>query len=131
MVRLRVPPLRDRREDIPALAAHFLAHAAATLGAAPKRLDTGATARLAAHAWPGNVRELENLIKRAAIMADGSLLTAADLGLAPPHTEPPPFNLRLVREDAERAAVRRALAHSDNNVAQAAELLGVRVAHQS
>ena len=79
VVRLRVPPLRDRREDIPALAAHFLAHAAATLGAAPKRLDTGATARLAAHAWPGNVRELQNVCWRLAALAPGDTIRAADV----------------------------------------------------
>ena len=63
---------------------------------------------LEAHAWPGNVREMENLIKRATIMADGSQITAADLGLDNGHVEQQPFNLRQARENAERLAVSRA-----------------------
>ncbi len=124
-ISITLPPLRQRTGDAVLLARNFLGVQARELGRNLKGFTTDALDALEAHAWPGNVRELENLIKRAAIMADGSLLTAADLGLAPPHTESPPFNLRLVREDAERAAVRRALTHSDGSVAQAAELLGV------
>ncbi|OJZ21632.1 MAG: PEP-CTERM-box response regulator transcription factor [Thiobacillus sp. 65-29] len=124
-ISITLPPLRQRTGDAVLLARNFLELQARELGRNLKGFTTDALDALEAHAWPGNVRELENLIKRAAIMADGSLLTAADLGLAPPHAEPPPFNLRLVREEAERAAVRRALTHSDGSVAQAAELLGV------
>jgi len=68
---------------------------------------------------------MENLIKRATIMAEGNQITAADLGLDTGHAEPPPFNLRQARENAERLAVSRALAHSDGSIAQAAELLGI------
>ena len=77
------------------------------------------------HTWPGNVRELENVLKRAVIMADGSGLTAADLGLAPVDSEAAPLNLRQVREEAERRAVLRVLGKVNGNLSKAAELLGV------
>jgi two-component system NtrC family response regulator len=68
---------------------------------------------------------MENLIKRAAIMAEGSQITAGDLGLESGHADPQPFNLRQVRDAADRLAVGRALTQAGGNVAQAAELLGV------
>ena len=78
--------------------------------------------------WPGNVRQLINLVKRAAIMAEGSVVTRADLSLpatAEGVDNPPVFDLRTVRDAAERSATVRALAHSDGNIVKAAELLGV------
>jgi len=71
------------------------------------------------------VRELENLVKRATIMADGTQITASDLGLEPGHADPQPLNLRQAREQAERQAITRALTQTDGSVAQAAELLGI------
>ncbi len=124
-ITITLPPLRQRTGDAVLLARNFLELQARELGRSFKGFTADALDALEAHAWPGNVRELENLIKRAAIMADGSQITAADLGLLPAHGEPAPFNLRLVREQAERTAVSRALAHSDGSVAHAAELLGV------
>ena len=82
VVRLRLPPLRERREDIPLLASHFLAQAAQRLDARAKRLDRDALARLRAHAWPGNVRELENVCWRLAALAPGELATRADVDAA-------------------------------------------------
>jgi two-component system nitrogen regulation response regulator GlnG len=81
VVRLALPPLRARREDIPALAQRFLAQASARLGGAPKRFGPEALARLQAHAWPGNVRELENLCWRLAALAPGETVLPADLPL--------------------------------------------------
>jgi two-component system NtrC family response regulator len=124
-ITVTIPPLRERPGDAVLLAQAFLERQARELGRGLKGFTADALAALEAHRWPGNVREMENLIKRAAIMADGSHLTAADLGLEATHIEPQPFNLRQAREEAERTAVRRALAHSDGSVAQAAELLGV------
>ncbi|AXK73322.1 nitrogen regulation protein NR(I) [Lysobacter sp. TY2-98] len=87
VVRLRLPPLRERREDIALLAAHFLAQAASRLGARAKRFDRDALDRLQVHAWPGNVRELENVCWRLAALAPGERITRADvdaaLGTAP------------------------------------------------
>src|SRR5690606_39165734 len=80
VVRLRLPPLRERREDIPRLAARFLQRAAARFDAPPKRLSAAAVARLQAHDWPGNVRELENLCWRLAALAPGDVAEAPDPG---------------------------------------------------
>lgn len=79
VVRLRLPPLRERREDIGQLAERFLQAAAAKLDAPPKRLGRAALQRLREHAWPGNVRELQNLCWRLAALAPADLVTAQDL----------------------------------------------------
>ena len=79
VIPLHVPPLRERREDIPVLIAHFLDHFAAELGRRPKAVEPPALERLAAYAWPGNVRELRNLVERLMIMAPGPAITIADL----------------------------------------------------
>ena len=84
VVRLRLPPLRERREDIPQLAARFLAHAARKLGVPAKALSAPALERLCAHDWPGNVRELENVCWRLAALAPGDTIGPADLALALP-----------------------------------------------
>ncbi|KRD73945.1 nitrogen regulation protein NR(I) [Lysobacter sp. Root983] len=79
VVRLRLPPLRERRADIGQLAERFLAAAAAKFAAAPKRLSKAALERLQAHDWPGNVRELENVCWRLAALAPGDSISRADL----------------------------------------------------
>ncbi|KAA2284756.1 nitrogen regulation protein NR(I) [Arenimonas fontis] len=79
VVRLRLPPLRERKADIPALAARFLAQAAARLGSPAKRLNAEALKRLQQHDWPGNVRELENLCWRLAALAPGESIGPRDL----------------------------------------------------
>ncbi|MDH7452105.1 nitrogen regulation protein NR(I) [Luteimonas composti] len=79
VVRLRLPPLRERRSDVPALAERFLHGAAERFGAAPKRFSQAATERLLAHDWPGNVRELENLCWRLAALAPADTITTSDL----------------------------------------------------
>ena len=79
VVRLQLPPLRARRDDIPLLAERFLAAAARKLDAPLKRFARPALARLREHAWPGNVRELENLCWRMAVLAPGDTITLADL----------------------------------------------------
>ena len=79
VVRLRLPPLRERREDIPQLAARFMAGAARRLQVPAKTLSTAALDRLRVHHWPGNVRELENICWRLAALAPGEVVTAADL----------------------------------------------------
>jgi two-component system nitrogen regulation response regulator GlnG len=81
VVRIALPPLRQRREDIPALAARFLAAAASAMGLEPKRFSPRALERLAQHDWPGNVRQLENLCRRLAVMAPGREIAAGDIAL--------------------------------------------------
>ena len=125
-VRIDIPPLRARGGDVPLLVAHFIAmfnrdHGRAIRGLAPDAADA-----VLHHDWPGNVRELENRIKRAVIMADGSLLTAADLDLAAPAArEGETLDLRGARDRAERDVIHRALLREQGNVARAARLLGV------
>lgn len=123
-ITVHIPPLRERPGDPTLLAQAFLERYAQELSRKLKGYTPDAVSALEAHRWPGNVRELENLVKRAVIMADGSQISAEDLGLTPT-SEALPFNLRQVRETAERQAVTRALTHADGNIAQAAELLGV------
>ena len=124
-ITVKIPPLRERPGDAVLLAQAFLERYAREQGRNIRGFTADALGALETHAWPGNVREMENIVKRATIMADGTQITAADLGLDAAQAEPQPFNLRQARENAERLAVGRALAHSDGSIAQAAELLGI------
>ena len=82
VVSLRIPPLRERREDIPILARHFLKVFAEEAGSQPKTLSDGAMALLMKHLWPGNVRELLNTLKRASVLATDQVIHTGDLGLS-------------------------------------------------
>ncbi len=79
VIRIELPPLRQRAEDIPALLAHYLGQAATELDTGPKRLAADVQARLVRHSWPGNVRELVNLCRRLVALAPGSVIELADL----------------------------------------------------
>jgi DNA-binding NtrC family response regulator len=125
---IHLPPLRERREDIAALAAHFLAHYAARYRKPLDRFTPDALAALAAHAWPGNVRELAHSIERAVLMADGTerAIAARDLTLPVRRTRPddrPPDVQSL--EDAERVFIEKVLARHDGDVRLAAQQLGM------
>ncbi|MCW0200927.1 MAG: PEP-CTERM-box response regulator transcription factor [Rhodanobacter thiooxydans] len=120
-----IPPLRAREGDAALLAHSFAKRFSGEQGRSALTLSREAVAAIEAHKWPGNVRELENCIKRATIMADGSQITAADLGLKPADQEDAFFNLRQIREEAERRAVVSVLARVDGNMVKAAEVLGV------
>jgi two-component system NtrC family response regulator len=91
----------------------------------PRGLAPDAIRAIQAHDWPGNVRELENRIKAAAIMAEGAVVTAVDLGLIDSGDDPKYLNLRVARLHAEAQAVRQALAVARGNVSRAAQFLGV------
>ena len=127
-----LPPLRDRRDDIPLMVEHFLAKLAKRNGRAePKPIEPAALARLCAHRWPGNVRELENEVTRAEALS-GERITAADLSPRVAATEaageaadPDNLTLKPRVEKLERALVREALGRSGNNQTRAAELLGL------
>ena len=120
VIRIEVPPLRDRRDDILPLAEHFLAATGRDL-----RLAEDARTRLSAHVWPGNVRELRNVIERAAALADGVLVRARDLeGLqAPPANDERALPNRV--ESIERDAIAAALEASGGNQSLAARRLGI------
>jgi two-component system NtrC family response regulator len=121
---LEIPPLRVRPGDASLLAHAFVRRVAAEQRRGAMTLLPEAVEAIEAHGWPGNVRELENVIKRAVIMADGSAIRAADLGLAgAPDADA--FNLRRAREHAEHLALIRALGRADGNLSKAADMLGV------
>jgi DNA-binding NtrC family response regulator len=123
-IELHLPPLRDRREDIPLLAAHFLhqhaEHYRKPLGA----FDESAIKALLAHAWPGNVRELDHAVERAVLMAQGDTIRAADLGLRAGREGPPRLE-EMSLEDVEALLIRKALARFNGNVSHAASALGL------
>ncbi len=124
-VSVDIPPLRERVGDAVVLARAFLEKYGRKQAKGPKDFSEEALAAIEAYHWPGNARELENRVKRAAIMAEGTRIGVDDLDLPDSDREAEPLNLRQVREDAERRAIKRALVLSDDRVAQAAELLGV------
>ena len=123
-VELHLPPLRDRREDVPALAHHFLKVESAHY---EKRIDgfsDEAMAALIRHPWPGNVRELEHAVERAVLMARGARIEAADLALRPRGDAGTQMDA-LTLEEAERVLIEKALERYDGNVSKAADALGL------
>jgi two-component system nitrogen regulation response regulator NtrX len=126
-VPLHVPPLRERRADVPLIASHFLAQSCAAEGRPTKRLTPEAVTVLEEYRWPGNVRELRNLMERAAILVEGIEVRAEDLA---PWLEAGPAaeessGLRGEIERREIDAIRRALEQAGWNVTQAAAGLGI------
>ncbi|MBV8971357.1 MAG: PEP-CTERM-box response regulator transcription factor [Sphingomonadaceae bacterium] len=120
---VRIPSLAARHGDATLLAHHFLAKFAREHGRTFKGFTPAALAALNDWHWPGNVRELENKMKRAVIMAEHPLLDAADLDLG--DQEPAQLTLKAIREEADRKAIRLALARTEGNVSTAAKLLGI------
>ncbi|HZI17254.1 MAG TPA: sigma-54 dependent transcriptional regulator [Pyrinomonadaceae bacterium] len=147
VVTVEIPPLRERREDIPALAAVFASQAAERYGLPPRRVGPAALRRLVEYDWPGNVRELKNTIERAAVLAEGDELREHDLpehlrvrvagaraggegadapkieggALAVPFTN----DFREDRREFERRYIARCLEESGGNVTRAAATLGM------
>jgi len=130
VVALRIPPLRERREDIPLLAAHFLTRSAKRHGRAVPTLSPEAMALLLEHLWPGNVREMENAIERAVLLADTDTIFPGDLppGLrsASGSGESAEVTLKPRRlDDVEREHILRTLDAYAWNQARAADALGI------
>jgi len=123
-VELRLPPLRERREDIPLLAAHFLAHHAARYRRLLDGLSPGALGAMLEYAWPGNVRELDHVMERAVLMARGAQIELSDLGLVPARGSSTAIE-DLSLDALEAILVRKALTRASGNITQAAELLGL------
>jgi two-component system, NtrC family, response regulator len=122
---VKIPSLAERHGDATLLAKHFLARFAREMNPSVKGFSPGALTAINAWPWPGNVRELENRIKRAVIMAEGKLVTIEDLDLPDRDGDSLPVNLKSAREGADRRAIRRALAETENNISGAAKLLGI------
>ena len=121
-VEVRLPPLRERREDVPQLAALFLARA--RRAEAPRRLTAAAMEALLAHPWPGNVRELEHVIERAVLLARGELIDVDDLALRGRDAGGGRLD-DMTLEQAERYLIERALSAHEGNVSEAARALGL------
>jgi two-component system NtrC family response regulator len=124
-VKINVPSLRDRDSDIVLLATYFLRVFNQQFNRKVKGFSSAALAAVKAHAWRGNVRELENRVKRAVIMADGPLLTPADLELVEVPGRAVSLDLREARARAEREVIQLAIAESGGSISAAAKLLGV------
>jgi DNA-binding NtrC family response regulator len=123
-VEIRLPALRERREDIPALAAHFLRRHAQRYRRPVESLDPEALRVLLAHPWPGNVRELDHVLERAVLMARGHVLEAADLGLRAPAHGPAVLE-QMTLDEVERVLIQKALARHGGSVSDAAKTLGL------
>jgi DNA-binding NtrC family response regulator len=136
VVPIPVPPLRDRREDVPALAERFLAEACERNGRRPMRLAREALLALQAHEWPGNVRELRNVVERLAILSDGPEIGAAEVAEVLPDARRPRADrfragasFHELVEEAEREIVLGALDANGDNVSETARALGLERSH--
>ncbi len=131
VITIKLPPLRDRKDDIPLLASHFLKKFEHTLGRGGMRFSKGAMKLLLGYAWPGNVRELENTIERAAILAETDVVHSHDLpdklrsNALPPGAEMDITNTTL--DDLEREHIKRVLTKVEGNKDRAAQMLGIHV----
>jgi len=123
-VEIHIPALRERREDIPVLAAHFLARYAARYRRPLQGFDSAAVQALLQYSWPGNVRELEHTIERAVLMCRTQEIQSADLSLSPQRIQSQGLE-DLSLEAVEAVLVRKALQRFQGNVSQAAEALGL------
>ncbi len=123
-VEIRLPALRDRKEDIPLLAAHFLKQHSARYRKLVTTFDQAALQALTVHPWPGNVRELDHAIERAVLMAQGTIVKASDLGLYQ-STDSSARLEDMSLEEVECFLIKKTLARFDGNVSKAAEALGL------
>ncbi|MBS1788346.1 MAG: sigma-54-dependent Fis family transcriptional regulator [Acidobacteria bacterium] len=123
-VEIRLPAVRDRREDIPLLAGHFLKQNAARYRKLVTDFDIAAMRALTEHQWPGNVRELDHAIERAVLMAQGTIVKASDLGLYQ-SSESSARLEEMSLEEVECYLIKKTLARFDGNVSKAAEALGL------
>jgi two-component system response regulator HydG len=132
VITINVPPLRERREDIPLLAQHFLRMYAAKNNRSLEGFTDDAIRRLEGHAWPGNVRELENVVERSVVLARGGRITAEDLPPEVGGVKAPPRDaiLELVGtplDEIEHRLLNATLRITGGNKTQAAKLLGIDV----
>ncbi|HEY3743816.1 MAG TPA: sigma-54 dependent transcriptional regulator [Bryobacteraceae bacterium] len=127
VVPIRVPSLRERPQDVPALAAYFLDDFCRRNNFKPKRFEDGAGDELARYHWPGNIRELRNTVERMAILTQGDILAPDSIPIEIKMAKdmPAPSNLREARESAERDHILKALEQSGWNVSGAARALGM------
>ena len=122
-ISIPLPPLRERREDIPLLAQHFIKQHAERYRKAITGFDAGALEAMQNHAWPGNVRELDHAVERGVLMSTGKVVRAIDLGLSAGQAAPRLEDMSL--EEVEGFLIKKTLARCDGNARRAAEELGL------
>ena len=131
VVPINIPPLRERKQDIPFLASHFVHKLAPDTGCRVESITDAAMEKLMSYHWPGNVRELENVIERSLVMATGTQLDAPDIRLeAAPRPRAQSGDAHFLPEgmtldEYEQDLIREALRRADGNKSQAARLLGL------
>jgi DNA-binding NtrC family response regulator len=131
VVPLEIPPLRERREDIPFLAEHFVKRLAVANGSRVESISEAAIAKLLEYHWPGNVRELENVIERSLVLCTGTRLDAADIRMdtvpraMKQHNGTDFLPAGMTLDEYEQAIIREALRQAQGNKSQAARLLGL------
>jgi transcriptional regulator with PAS, ATPase and Fis domain len=129
VIPIEIPPLRERRDDIPSLVEHFIRKHAQRVGRRIERLEDSVMTGLQQYDWPGNVRELENTIERAVVLSTGTAISAravSVLGAASPQaTTLPSLKLRQNIEWVERETIRRAIESAAGVKKDAAELMGI------
>ena len=122
-IQIEIPPLRDRRDDIPALATHFLNRFAQKYQKSGLTFAQSGMEMLMAFSWPGNIRELQHVVEKAVILCDGSSITQTDISLHPTSTQPTATTLNL--EENERQLVANAIEKCKGNMSEAARQLGI------
>ncbi|MFN7918495.1 MAG: sigma-54 dependent transcriptional regulator [Bryobacteraceae bacterium] len=123
-VEIRIPPLRERKEDIPELAAHFLQSKIERYRKRVTGFDAGAMQALISHSWPGNIRELDHAIERAVLMAEGPQIRSSDLALRTGRDAPNRLEEMSI-EEVEAFLIKKSLARYQGNVSHAANALGL------
>lgn len=127
-IEIEIPPLRDRFEDIPLLANHFLKHYAARYNKSVSKISDGAQTRMHKHHWPGNIRELQHAIERAVILSNGSVLQPEDFNFTANSAGKEDGQLSLDQynlEEVEKLLIRKVLKKYNGNITQAASELGL------
>jgi DNA-binding NtrC family response regulator len=125
VIPILIPPLRQRREDVPLLVENFVERLAVEM---KKRIDgvsPDAMAALMSHDWPGNVRELRNVLERGAVVATGAVIQLTDLGMPARGDAAPKAGTMASLEEVEKRHVAAVLAHTGGNVSQSARILGI------
>jgi DNA-binding NtrC family response regulator len=127
VIEIRIPPLRERREDIPLLAGHFVERLAHELGREAGELSEGALRRLLDYNWPGNVRELENAVERAIVTCRGRVLNAEDFEFLAQSSGAPSWSIPTgaTMQDMEKALITVTIQRTQGNIKEAAAVLGI------
>ena len=127
VIEVRIPPLRERREDIPLLSEHFVERLAHELGKKVDGISESALKLLLDHDWPGNVRELENAIERAIVTGRGRMLVEEDFAFLTQSRIMAPWSIpaNMTLQDLERQAIEATLERTAGNVKEAASALGI------